>query len=164
MVYLWLMISIKFRIFWAHSQCFTSKLTFFKDWPFGHFQGIDTGQTGCHRHMVYLWKMISIKFLIFWAYTWPSTSKLIFFKDWPFDHLWPIKKVRRNNTIFLKIGIRILDTLRLHPCKFHQNPTSRHFPVKSCEILCRVFLDFWATFVWEEDVLQWSSVSFKKGA
>ena len=95
------------------------------------------GQTGGHRWMVILWKMISIKFLIFWAYSRPSTSKLTFFKDWPFDHLWPLKKVRRNSTIFLKIGTHVLGTKRLHPCKFYQNPTGGHFPNKVCEILRR---------------------------
>ena len=85
--------------------------------------------------MVVLWKIISIKFLIFWAYSRLSTSKLIFFKDWPFDHLWPFKKVRRNRSIWLKIGIRFLGTQRLHPCKFKQNRTEGHILFKVCEIL-----------------------------
>ena len=98
-------------------------------------QGIDTGQTGCDRHMVYLWLMISIKFRIFWAYSRPSTSKLTFFKDWPFGHLWPLQKVRRNRSIWLKIGIHDLGTKRRHPCKFHQNPTEGHILFKVCDIL-----------------------------
>ena len=71
-------------------------------WPTFQVEGIDTGQTGGHRHMVYLWKMISMKLRIFWAYSQPCTSKLIFFKDWPFGHFQSIDRGQTFEPIWLK--------------------------------------------------------------
>ena len=65
--------------------------------------------------------------------------KVDFFKDWPFGQLWPLQKVRRNRTIWLKFFLHVLWTPESLYTNFEENPTGGHILYKVCDILINYY-------------------------